>query len=78
LLGASLVKQVAYRANNEAGDGTTTVTILAREVYKQDCKAVTSWMKPMDVRRGMMVAVEKIEEYLKSIIWENLDRRRPG
>jgi chaperonin GroEL len=63
-LGASLVKQVANRANNEAGDGTTTATILAREIYKQGCKSVTSGMNPMDIRRGMMIAVEKIEEYL--------------
>lgn len=63
-LGASLVKQVANRANNEAGDGTTTATILAREIFKQGCKSVTSGMNPMDVRRGMMIAVEKIEEYL--------------
>jgi chaperonin GroEL len=66
-LGASLVKQVANRANNEAGDGTTTATILAREIFKQGCKSVTSGMNPMDVRRGMMLAVEKIEEYLKHI-----------
>lgn len=64
-LGASLVKQVANRANNEAGDGTTTATILAREIYKQGCKSVTSGMNPMDIRRGMMIAVEKVEEYLK-------------
>lgn len=63
-LGASLVKQVANRANNEAGDGTTTATILAREIFKQGCKSVTSGMNPMDIRRGMMIAVEKIEEYL--------------
>ena len=64
-LGASLVKQVANRANNEAGDGTTTATILAREIFKQGCKSVTSGMNPMDIRRGMMVAVEKVEEYLR-------------
>ncbi len=63
-LGASLVKQVANRANNEAGDGTTTATILAREIFKQGCKSVTSGMNPMDIRRGMMLAVEKVEEYL--------------
>lgn len=66
-MGASLVKQVANRANNEAGDGTTTATILAREIFKQGCKSVTSGMNPMDIRRGMMIAVEKIEEYLKTI-----------
>lgn len=66
-LGASLVKQVANRANNEAGDGTTTATILAREIFKQGCKSVTSGMNPMDIRRGMMVAVEKVEAYLREI-----------
>jgi len=66
-LGASLVKQVANRANNEAGDGTTTATILAREIFKQGCKSVTSGMNPMDIRRGMMISVEKIEEYLRKI-----------
>lgn len=64
-LGASLVKQVANRANNEAGDGTTTATILAREIFKQGCKSVTSGMNPMDIRRGMMLAVDKVEEYLR-------------
>ena len=64
-LGASLVKQVANRTNNEAGDGTTTATILAREIFKQGCKSITSGMNPMDIRRGMLQAVEKVEEYLK-------------
>jgi chaperonin GroEL len=63
-LGASLVKQVANRANNEAGDGTTTATILAREIFTQGCKSVTSGMNPMDIRRGMMHAVDIIEEHL--------------
>jgi chaperonin GroEL len=66
-LGASLVKQVANRANNEAGDGTTTATILAREIFKEGCKSVTSGMNPMDIRRGMMIAVDRVEEYLKKI-----------
>lgn len=66
-LGASLVKQVANRANNEAGDGTTTATILARAIFQKGCKSVTSGMNPMEIRKGMMIAVEKIEEYLKNI-----------
>ena len=64
-LGASLVKQVANRTNNEAGDGTTTATILAREIFNQGCKSVTAGMNPMDIRRGMIHAVEIIEEDLK-------------
>ncbi len=65
-LGASLVKQVANRANNEAGDGTTTATVLAREIYREGCKSISSGANPMDVRRGIMLAVEKLEEYLRS------------
>jgi chaperonin GroEL len=66
-LGASLVKQVANRANNEAGDGTTTATILAREIYSKGCKAIASGMNPMEIRQGIMLAVDKVEEYLKKI-----------
>jgi chaperonin GroEL len=66
-LGASLVKQVANRANNEAGDGTTTATILARRLFSEGCKSISGGMNPMDVRRGIMLAVDKIEEYLNKI-----------
>ena len=66
-LGASLVKQVANRANNEAGDGTTTATILARRIFSEGCKSISGGMNPMDVRRGIMLAIEKIEEYLNKI-----------
>lgn len=64
-LGASLIKQVANKSNNDAGDGTTTATILTREIFKQGCTSLSAGMNPMDVRRGMMLAVEKVEEYLK-------------
>ena len=64
-LGASLVKQVANKANNDAGDGTTTATILTREIFKQGCTSLSAGMNPMDIRRGMMLALEKVEEYLK-------------
>lgn len=64
-LGASLVKQVANRANNESGDGTTTATILTREIFSKGCKAIASGMNPMEIRKGMMKAVEKVQEYLE-------------
>lgn len=64
-LGASLVKQVANRANNESGDGTTTATILAREMFLKGCKAISSGMNPMEIRKGMILAVDKVEEYLE-------------
>lgn len=66
-LGASLVKQVANRANNESGDGTTTATILAREMFLKGCKAISSGMNPMEIRKGMILAVDKVEEYLRKI-----------
>ena len=64
-MGASLVKQVAQKANDQAGDGTTTATILARAVFKEGCKSVAAGMNPMDLRRGIQVAVDTILEDLK-------------
>lgn len=64
-LGTTLVKQVANRTATEAGDGTTTATILARELFKEGCKSITSGMNPMDVRRGMLIALDEVDEYLK-------------
>jgi len=64
-MGASLVKQVASKANDQAGDGTTTATILARAVFKEGCKSVAAGMNPMDLRRGIQIAVDTILEELK-------------
>lgn len=66
-IGASLVKQVASKANDEAGDGTTTATILARAIFKEGCKSVAAGMNPMDLRRGIQLAVDNIIEELKSM-----------
>ena len=57
-LGAQLVKSVASKTNDEAGDGTTTATVLARHMYAEGAKAVAAGMNPMDIRRGMEKAVE--------------------
>ncbi len=65
-IGASLVKQVAQKTNDEAGDGTTTATILARAFFKEGCKSVAAGMNPMDLRKGIMTAVDAIVEGLKS------------
>ena len=64
-MGASLVKQVAQKTNDQAGDGTTTATILARAVYKEGCKSVAAGMNPMDLRRGIQLAVDTVLEELK-------------
>lgn len=66
-IGASLIKQVAQQANDKAGDGTTTATILARAIFKEGCKSVAAGMNPMDVRRGIMMASEKIVEELSKL-----------
>lgn len=63
-LGASLVKQVASTTNDRAGDGTTTATVLARAIFKEGCEAVAAGMNPMDLLRGINLAVEKVMEYL--------------
>ncbi|EGR31531.1 hypothetical protein IMG5_107510 [Ichthyophthirius multifiliis] len=65
-IGASLVKQVAQKTNDEAGDGTTTATILARAIFKEGCKSVAAGMNPMDLRRGINLAVDHIVKTLKN------------
>lgn len=64
-LGASLVKNVANKTNDEAGDGTTTATVLARAIFKEGCKSVAAGMNPMDLRRGINLAVEAVVKNLK-------------
>jgi len=66
-IGASLIKDVASKTNDEAGDGTTTATILARYLFKEGCKAVAAGMNPMDVRRGIQMAVDTVVEKLKQM-----------
>lgn len=66
-IGASLVKQVASKANDEAGDGTTTATILARAIFKEGCKSVAAGMNPMDLRKGILMAVDEVVAGLKEL-----------
>ena len=64
-LGAQLVKQVADKTNQLAGDGTTTSTLLTRAIFKEGCKAVAAGMNPMDLRRGIESSVKIVVERLK-------------
>jgi chaperonin GroEL len=57
-VGAQLVKTVASKTNDVAGDGTTTATMLARAIFREGCKAVAAGMNPMDIKRGMDLAVK--------------------
>ena len=65
-MGAQMVKEVASKTNDEAGDGTTTATILAQAIVKEGCKYVTAGMNPMDVKRGIDAAVQHVKEKLIS------------
>merc|ERR1712136_646400 len=62
--GAQLVKTVASKTNDEAGDGTTSATVLARAIFQEGCKAVAAGMNPMDIKRGMDKAVKVVLEDL--------------
>jgi len=66
-MGAQLVKSVASKTNDVAGDGTTTATVLARAIYREGCKAVAAGMNPLDVNRGIQMAVNKVVETLGEI-----------
>lgn len=64
-MGAQLVRQVAQKTNDQAGDGTTTATVLARAIYNEGVKAVAAGMNPMDIRRGIQAAVDDVLITLK-------------
>ena len=65
-MGAQMVKEVASRTNDEAGDGTTTATVLAQAIVKEGLKAVTAGMNPMDLKRGIDLATARVVEHIKS------------
>jgi len=66
-MGAQLIKAVASKTNDVAGDGTTTATVLARSIYSEGCKAVAAGMNPLDLKRGIQLAVDVVIDTLESI-----------
>ena len=64
-MGAQMVREVASKSNDAAGDGTTTATVLAQAIVREGCKSVAAGMNPMDLKRGIDIAVETIVEDLK-------------
>src|SRR5437660_6123047 len=64
-MGAQMVREVASRQNDAAGDGTTTATVLAQAIVKEGVKAVAAGMNPMDLKRGIDAAVEAVVADLK-------------
>ncbi len=65
-MGAQLVKEVAQKTADKAGDGTTTATVLAEAIIREGCKAVAAGMNPMDLKRGIDMAVEAVVADVKS------------
>jgi len=64
-MGAQMVREVASKCNEEAGDGTTTATVLAQAIAREGMKAVAAGMNPMDLRRGVEIAVEAVVKDIK-------------
>src|SRR5215203_1848131 len=65
-MGAQMVREVASKTNDLAGDGTTTATVLAQAIVKEGSRAVAAGMNPMDLKRGIDLAVEAVVSDLKS------------
>ena len=65
-MGAQMVREVASKTNDIAGDGTTTATVLAQAIVREGMKSVAAGMNPMDLKRGIDLAVTKVVEDLKS------------
>jgi chaperonin GroEL len=65
-MGAQMVKEVASRTNDEAGDGTTTATVLAQAIIREGLKSVAAGMNPMDLKRGIDLATTRVVESIKA------------
>ncbi len=74
-MGAQMVKEVAIKTNDVAGDGTTTATILAAAIYRESLKNVTAGANPMDLKRGIDKAVEAAVNYIASTAREIKDKK---
>ena len=74
-LGAKMVKEVATKTSDNAGDGTTTATVLAQAIYAEGLKSVTAGINPMGLKRGIDSAVEQVVEELKKISVETSGKK---
>src|SRR5260370_23657056 len=66
-MGAQMVREVASKPSDTAGDGTTTATILAQAIYREGAKNVAAGANPMDIKRGLEKAVEDVTPHLKKM-----------
>ncbi|HUG01530.1 MAG TPA: chaperonin GroEL, partial [Longimicrobiales bacterium] len=74
-MGAQMVKEVATKTSDIAGDGTTTATVLAQAIFHEGLKNVTAGANPMAIKRGIEKAVEKVVEELKAISTETKGKK---
>ena len=74
-MGAQLVKEVATKTNDVAGDGTTTATVLAQAIFREGLKNVTAGANPMGLKRGIEIAVEAVTEELKKLSKSTKDKK---
>ena len=74
-MGAQMVREVASKTSDVAGDGTTTATILAQAIYREGIKAVAAGSNPMEIKRGIDKAVEKVVEGLQKISKPTKDQK---
>jgi len=75
-MGAQLVKEVASKTSDVAGDGTTTATVLARAIYREGLRNVTAGANPIEIKRGIDKAVEKVVEELRKISKEVTEKKQ--
>src|SRR3569623_1976802 len=66
-MGAQMVKEVASKTSDVAGDGTTTATVLAQAIYNEGAKLVAAGLNPMDLKRGIEASVQAVVEHIKSM-----------
>jgi chaperonin GroEL len=74
-MGAQLVNEVASKTSDVAGDGTTTATVLAQAIFREGMKNITAGGNPMDIKRGIDIAVEKVMEKLKKLSKATKDKK---
>ncbi len=74
-IGAQMVKEVATKTSDVAGDGTTTATILAQAIYREGLKSVTAGLNPMAIKRGIDQAVEKVVAELERVSVETTGKK---
>ena len=74
-MGAQMVKEVASKTSDNAGDGTTTATVLAQAIFREGAKLVAAGHNPMEIKRGIDVAVDKVIAHLKTLAKETKNHK---